>query len=148
MLLFLIPILYFTFQKEFLLESDARYHVIYFTDCVRNTGYLSTNVYEAFEKKLERTNHVYDIKLTVHHKYENSGLSHRFYLATYTDEILNQLYVKGEWYIMHQGDFFAVSVCRKDTSILQKILEKMGISYDLTFNIPFHYGGMVRDECF
>lgn len=147
-LLFLIPVFFFSYQQELLLQGYARYEVTYFTDSIRNTGYISAKRYEEFKKKLSATNHVYEIELSVYETYRNSGEMESFCLGTYTDTILDTLYKKGEWYTLHQGDFISVSIKRKDTGFIERMLRRFGIADVGMAGVSIRYGGMVRDECF
>ena len=147
-LLFLIPVLFFSYQQELLLQGYARYEVTYFTDSIRNTGYISAKRYEEFKKKLAATNHVYEIDLTVYEMYRNSGEKESFCLGTYTDTILDTLYKQGKWYTLHQGDFISVSIMRKDTGFIERMIRMFGIADVGMAGVPIRYGGMVRDECF
>lgn len=147
-LLFLVPVFYFSLQQELLLQGYVRYQVVYFTDSIRNTGYISANRYEEFKQKLELTSHVYDIELSVYERYQNSGTSEEYYQGTYTEDILKKLYKDNQWYKMHQGNFVTVTVRKKDASMVERLLRNFGIRNIASINIPIQYGGMVRDECF
>lgn len=147
-LLFLIPVCFFWYQQELLLQGDVQYQVIYFTDSIRNTGFISAGMYDSFCEKLARTSHSYDIQLSVYKTYWNGGQSEPYCLGTYTEEILDRIYEKGERYTMHQGDFISVSVYRRDSGFVERMLKFMGAGNMSGCEIPIRYGGMVRDECF
>lgn len=147
-LVFLVPVFFFSYQQELLLQGYAQYEVIYFTDSIRNTGYISARRYEEFKEKLAVTNHVYEIELSVYETYRNSGEMESFCLGTYTDTILDTLYKERKWYTLHQGDFISVSIKRKDMDLIERMLRMFGLPYTGMEGVPIRYGGMVRDECF
>lgn len=147
-LLFLVPIYLYSYQQELLLQGYAQYQVTYFTDSVRNTGYISANMFEQFKKKLAVTNHVYDIELSVYSQYRNSGSGESYYIGTYTDSILDKIYQEGEWFKLKQGEFLSVCIKRKDRAFSERMLNAFGLYNHKMAQIPIRYGGMVRDECF
>lgn len=145
-LLFLVPVFFYSYQQELLLQGYAQYQVTYFTDSVRNTGYISAKMYEEFKKKLAVTNHIYDVEISVYRQYHNAGTQDSCFVGTYTDTILEKLYKEGEWFTLKQGDFIAVSVKHKDKLLIERLLG--GLGKGASVQIPIQYGGMVRDECF
>lgn len=147
-LLFLVPIFYFSYQQELLLQNYVQYQVIYFTDSVRNVGYLNQGMYDSLRKNLDQTNHIYEIELAVYEKYRNSGSENSYLLGTYTDDIIDTIYNKQEKYIMHQGDFISISVRRKDLTMIERTIGLLGAKVNYNYSIPIQYGGMIRDECF
>lgn len=130
------------------MQGDVQYQTIYFTDSIRNTGFLSWGMYEAFCKKIAKTGHCYDVQLAVYETYWNTGQAEPYYRGTYTEEILDKLQERGERYIMHQGDFIAVSVYRKDFNSIERMLKFIGAGNKVCCEVPIRYGGMIRDECF
>ncbi|MBR3772744.1 MAG: hypothetical protein IKL07_10805 [Clostridium sp.] len=147
-LLFLVPVFYFQYQEELLLEGEVEYQTIYFTDSVRNVGFVSRNMYEQFLECLSRTRHVYDVEITVYEKNINTSSSYGYWLGTYTDRVMEEIYGPEERFSMHQGNFVSVVVNRKDRNMLERVMGKLGILGQGDINIPFRYGGMIRDECF
>jgi hypothetical protein len=147
-LLFLVPVLFFSYEREILMQGYVQSQVIYFTDCIRNTGYISENTYKEFKRQLAVSKHVYEIEMAVYETYKNTGTKESFVFGTYTDSILETVLNKKSWYILHQGDFLRVSVRRKDKTLLERMLHVLTIGRKEVENIPLQYGGMVRDECF
>ena len=147
-LLFLVPIFSFQYQEELLLEGEVEYQTIYFTDSIRNVGFVSKNMYEQFLESLRRTSHVYQVEISVYEKYVNSDAPYGYWLGTYTDRMLEDMYGPKERFLMHQGNFITVSVYRKDENAWEKFLNMIGVQNIRNGRIPFRYGGMIRDECF
>lgn len=147
-LLFLVPVFYFSCQQELLLQNYVQYQVIYFTDSVRNVGYMNWSMYDSMRKNLDRTNHIYEIELSVYEKYRNSGSENSYILGTYTEDIMDTIYNRREKYIMHQGDFISISVKRKDLTMIERVIGMLGVRENYNYSIPIQYGGMIRDECF
>lgn len=147
-LLFLVPLMFFQYQQEILMQQEVQYQVVYFTDSIRNTGFLSANMYDDFLKKLANTGHSYKVQFEVYEKVWCSGQSEPIYRGTYTEEILDKIYTKGERYEMHQGDFISICVLRTDAGMIERMLSIAGARGMEGCQIPIRYGGMIRDECF
>lgn len=147
-LLFLVPVFYLQFQEDLLLQSEVEYQTVYFTDSIRNVGFVSRNMYEQFLERLRTTNHLYDVEMTVYEKYINSETPYGYWSGTYTDCVMEELYGSKGRFEMHQGNFISVSVHRRDKNAWERLLGSLGILNQENISIPFRYGGMIRDECF
>lgn len=146
--LFILPVFCFQYHEELLLEGEMEYQTIYFTDSIRNVGFISRNMYEQFLESLGRTNHVYEVEMTVYEKNMNSESPYGYWKGVYTDQVLNAIYGPEERFIMHQGNLIAIAVYRKDSNAYEKVLMRLGVLGQGVARIPFRYGGMIRDERF
>lgn len=134
-------------EQECLMVNYAQYQVTYFVDSIRNIGYLNQNMYELFLENLSRTNHIYQIDISVYERYQTSGVEESYLLGTYTEDILEVIYQE-ERYTMHQGDFISVKIKRLNDTKIEKILSILGVVNVSKSSLPIQYGGMIRDECF
>lgn len=146
--LFILPILCFQYHEELLLEGEMEYQTIYFTDSIRNVGFISRNMYEQFLENLDRTNHVYEVEMTVFEKNMNSDSSYGYWKGIYTEQVLDAIYGSEERFLLHQGNLLTVAVHRKDSNAYENVLKRLGVLRQGVARIPFRYGGMIRDECF
>lgn len=134
-------------EQECLMVNYAQYQVTYFVDSIRNIGYLNQSMYELFLENLSRTNHIYQIDISVYERYQTSDVEESYLLGTYTEDILEVIYQE-ERYTMHQGDFISVKIKRLNDTKIEKILSILGVVNVSKSSLPIQYGGMIRDECF
>lgn len=155
-LLFLIPFQYMETRKDMMVQNYITTETAYFVDSARNLGYISKNMYEAYQKKLSETGKALDVQMEHYKKvkvldekksleqyedvYENS------YQEEGTREILSELYEGTGIYGMHQGDFLKVKV--KNLGVLKsgRVLSAL-LGMDVEF-AQTEYGGMIRDEAY
>ena len=142
-LMFIVPLM-----DTWELQDNLSYVVTYaavtdFVDTVRNTGYISSEVYGSFLTTLGATGNTYDV--TMEHREFNEDID--AYLNTYTNTI-NATLNSGNIYKLDKYDYFYVTV--KNTNKTQASVVNNFISSDKTnFKIGVSYGGVVwsvRDD--
>lgn len=131
------------------LQDNLSYVVTYaavtdFVDTVRNTGYVSLEVYSSFLTRLAATGNTFDV--TMEHREFNEDID--AYLNTYTNTIEATIN-SGNKYKLDKYDYFYVTV--KNTNKTQaSVVNSFVSSSDATnFKIGVSYGGVVwsvRDE--
>lgn len=144
---FIIPILYMAQKEDYVLETAITTQTAFFTDTIRNNGYIDEEGYNAFYDWLIKSNNLYDIEISHYKKVviedENNG-----YIMDYeyvsNDEIIKQI-TKNEKYEMKIGDFISVNVVGKDNTFGTKIFNML-TGIDTTNKISVSYGGVIRDE--
>jgi|LFRM01.1.fsa_nt_gb hypothetical protein len=141
-----------------------------FVDAVRNMGYISPEMYDNYLDELALTGNLYKVEMEhakleylpvmeydpVSGQYETvPGEFHKSYIYTYTSEIEEVLFPDprspgysgtGNYYEMHMGDYFTVSVMNLNKTMATRIQEMV---YGRTISpekIFVTYGGMIRDE--
>lgn len=143
-LMFIVPLV-----DTWELQDNLSYVVTYaavtdFVDTVRNTGYISPEVYGSFLTTLSATGNTYDV--TMEHREFNEDID--AYLNTYTNKIVAEIDAHKK-YKLDKYDYFYVTV--KNTNRTQaSILSGFFASEDASnFKIGVSYGGVVwsaRDD--
>lgn len=148
-LLFLVPVSYMASKQDSITQTYVTTECAYLVDSVRNTGFLSRQMYESFLKKLDQTGQAYEIELN-HYKRivditEEEYL--QYYHGIYKEDILTELSgSEKERYELNKGDFFSIRVANKNKTLAARL---QGMFYGRLFGekqIQVVYGGAVRDE--
>jgi len=158
LLLFVAPIL-MVFESQ---DETSRIYVLSetskFVDSVRNLGYITPTLYEDYLRKLVNTNNLYEIEMEHYHMrhdpvYSDPADPTTFqndfkvnYIATYNQDILNDLYSKTGLYSMSKGDYFCVLVYNKNKTLATRIQEMLYNTPLSTAKIVINYGGVIKDE--
>lgn len=148
-IMFLFPMLD-TWERQDDLSYMAAYTAVVDTvDAVRNTGRLTSDMYDDLVSTVNSTGNRFDIQME-HRQYVivpvDGGTPQMVYVNHYTDEILNNLNVSGDYVEFNKGDFFYVSI--KNTNKTQATMLKQNLYATKmeTFKIGVPYGGQVKNE--
>lgn len=112
--------------------------VVDFVDTVRNTGYISPEVYYAFETKLETTGNTFDV--TMEHRKFIEDVSN--YQNVYTNDIMAKI-SSGTNYELDKYDYFYVTVKNTNKTQATVIREFLFANEETSFKIGVAYGGIV-----
>lgn len=147
--MFLVPVSYMASKQDSITQTYVTTETAYLVDSVRNTGFLSKQMYESFLKKLDGTGQAYEIQLNHYKKTVDITQEEylQYYHGIYKEDILAQLFnqEKGR-YLFHKGDFFSVKIVNKNKTMAARL---QGIFYGSLFSknqIQVVYGGAIRDE--
>lgn len=126
-----------------------------FVDSIKNTGYLSKDMYLSFYSKLSATNISYDIEITHAHKVVEPKYDEiiqdytqdytTYFYNIYLDDILTELDNNGCYYFS-QGDYISLHLVNQTKTLatrLQEILFSSAIPEEQIF---VTYGGLIRSE--
>ncbi|MBR3888210.1 MAG: hypothetical protein IKJ32_03840 [Clostridia bacterium] len=136
-------------------QDDLSYMAVYsattdFVDAVRNTGALTSSMYNSFLTQIYGTGNSFEVTLE-HREYlvvptgDINKPTEVDYLYHYTSEIESALN-SGDVYAFDKGDFFYVSV--KNTNKTQATMMKQTIYGTLmeSFSIGVPYGGQIKSS--
>ena len=150
LIMFLIPML-----DSWERQDDLSYMAVYsattdFVDAVRNTGVLTSSMYNSFLTQIYGTGNSFDVTLE-HREYLITPTGNPArptevnYLYHYTSEIESTL-TSGDIYTFDKGDFFYVSI--KNTNKTQATMMKQTIYGTLleSFSIGVPYGGQIKSS--
>lgn len=138
LIMFLFPLLD-TWELQDNLSYVTTYAtVVDFIDTVRNTGYISPEVYYSFETKLAATGNIFAISLE-HRKFIEDVSN---YQNVYTNEIINTL-SSGNNYYLDKYDYIYVTVKNTNKTQATVIREFLFANLEETFKIGVAYGGIV-----
>lgn len=138
LIMFLFPLLD-TWELQDNLSYVTTYAtVVDFVDTVRNVGYISPEVYYAFETKLGSTGNTYTV--TLEHRKFIEDVSD--YMNVYTNEILETIST-GDNYYLDKYDYFYVTVKNTNKTQATVIREFLFANQEETFKIGVAYGGIV-----
>ena len=154
-LMFIAPLLYMAQKQDVISQSYVSNKTTEFIDSIKNSGYISMQMYMDYINKIDATNNLYNIEI-VHAKKvveplynENSGNfledNYIYYVNTYQDKILETL-DKGEDYKFSQGDYISITVVNRTKTIATRLMELFYSSDVPDEQILVTYGGMIRDE--
>ncbi|USB34910.1 hypothetical protein [Paenibacillus sp. YPG26] len=166
LLLYFVPAVQHAQTQKEITYLTVNHSLTEFVDSVRNKGYISPVMYEDFRKELGASGGHFEVELEHQHKkyhpeYTDPSNASTFlndysvqYEGHYMDEMESSLYTDTSQdkdsskrkYYMQMGDYFMVSIQRKDQSqwsILTSIL--YGSEPEIEDG-PLHYGGMVLNE--
>lgn len=131
-----------------------------FVDAVRNTGYLTSRMYQEYLDKLAATNVLFNVELEHQHKKYDPIYSDPMDLSTfqddfsinysgyYTKEILDVLFPNdssiSEKYRFSQGDYFNVKVVNQNKTLATKLSQFIYGRNLPKETIIIHYGGMIK----
>lgn len=149
-LLFLIPLYYFSIKQDMINQIYVTTQTSYLVDSARNTGFLSRQMYETYLKKLAVSGNTYDIEMTHYHRttFEDGAVASMHYVNRYNEEILKELYDETgeERYRFTLGDYFVVRVVNQNQTQAVRIANRLlGVILPRE-QIQVVYGGVVRDE--
>lgn len=147
-LLFLAPLYFMTCKMECTRQCYVQNEVIYFVDCIRNTGFFTEQMYETFEQKLGITREHYEIELMVYEKRKGSGRNNTFYMLRDEEQLWKELRSGNKKIVLRQGDFVSVKVTSKASGMMETLVRaftKRNMELSGTYVV---YGGAVRDDTF
>lgn len=147
-LLFLVPLYFMTCKMECIRQCYVQNEVIYFVDCIRNTGFFTEQMYETFEQKLGITREHYEIELMIYEKKKGSGVENTFYMLRDNEELMEELRLGKKKVLLRQGDFVSIKVTSKASGIMETLVRaftKRNMELSGTYVV---YGGAVRDDIF
>lgn len=154
-LLFLTPMLYMAQKQDIISQSYVSSEATKFIDSIKNSGYISIEMYMDFVKKIDATNNLYNIEIVHSHKVveplydENSSTFledyDTYYYNTYQDEIL-EVFDQRKDYEFFQGDYISIIIKNRTKTIATRLMELFYSSDIPDEQILITYGGMIRDE--
>ncbi len=154
-LLFLTPMLYMAQKQDIISQSYVSNETTKFIDSIKNSGYISPEMYMDFVKKIDATNNLYNIEIVHSHKVveplydENTGTFledyDTYYYNTYQDEII-EVFDQGKDYEFFQGDYISIIVKNRTKTIATRLMELFYSSDIPDEQILITYGGVIRDE--
>ena len=155
LLMFYTPILYFAQKQDAITQSYVSQETTKLVNAIKNNGYLTDSMYDAYLDKLDNTGNLYQVKIVHEHEivapiYDEAGDFQNdvsiHYTNVYEEDILKEIYEKSGMYTFDQEDYITVKVNNRTktyASKLQQLLFQRDIPGDQIF---FTYGGMIRDE--
>lgn len=160
LLLFIYPMMEMLEQQDYTTNLFVYTETTKLVDAVRNTGYLTSRMYQEYLDKLSVTNVIFDVKLEhEHRKYDpiytdpldESSFQDDFavnYRGYYTKEILDILFPNDgsnfEKYYFSQGDYFKVKAVNKNKTLATKVVQFIYGRELPTETIIIQYGGMIK----
>jgi hypothetical protein len=153
--MFLGPLLYMAQKQDSISQSYVSNETTQLVDSIKNTGYLSHDMYQNYINKIDNTNNLFKIEIVHSHKVveplydDNTGTFlndfDTYYTNTYQDEILDA-FDQGEDYYFLQGDYISVTVVNRTKTLATKLMELFYRADIPDEQILVTYGGMIRDE--
>ena len=148
-LLFIVPMKNSIEKKDDIIQTTVTTYTAYFTDAVRNKGYIDRDMYEEFIKWLESSGYLYQINMTHYKKIYYMNESGQGFDMDYeyvsSEFIIEELYKEDERYDFSKGDFIVVNISSKNRTTSQKISKKL-LGVDVDGGVYVNYGGVIRDE--
>ena len=137
-IMFIFPLLDTWELQDNLSYATTYATVVDFVDTVRNVGYISSDVYNAFSTRLGMTGNTFSITME-HRKFlEDIG----DYMNVYTNEIEHTLNTDGI-YKLDKYDYFYVTVKNTNKTQATIIREFIYANQEESFKIGTAYGGIV-----
>lgn len=156
-LLFITPLIYTAEKQDIITQNYIAFETTKFVDSIKNTGYLSDDMYFSFIKNLDATNLLYDIEIVHSHKvvepiYDETTDTflndyNTYTYNTYQDEILEALDSIGSYYFTKE-DYISVQLINKSKTFATKLKELLYSIDMIEEQIFVSYGGMIRDEAY
>lgn len=154
-LMFISPLLYMAQKQDAISQIYVSSETTKFIDSIKNSGYISRNMFDDYVHKIDKTGNLYHIEITHSHKKvapivdvdTNVVLEDfsSYYYNTYEDEIFEQ-FDQGKDYYFNRGDLISIVVSNKNKTTAVSILESF-LGRDIAdTQIVVTYGGMIRDE--
>lgn len=154
-IMFIGPLLYMAQKQDAISQNYISKETSQFVDSIKNTGFISREMYQAFITKIDLTNNLYNIEIVHSHKIveplydENTGIflkNYRiYYRNTYQDEILDT-FDQGKEYYFDRGDYISATVVNRTKTLAVKLMELLYRTDIPDEQILVSYGGMIRDE--
>lgn len=154
-LMFIVPIMYMAQKQDVISQSYVSNETTVFIDNIKNSGYISMEMYMDYIHKIDATNNLYSIEMVHANKIveplydENTGTFledyYIYYVNTYQDKILETL-DQGKDYKFNQGDYISITVVNQTKTIATRLMELFYSSDVPDEQILVTYGGMIRDE--
>ena len=155
-LMFIFPILYFAQKQDAITQTYVLTETSYFVDSIKNSGYITDDMYQRFIKKLDATNHLYTIEIEHSHPVINPVYDEKTNVfmdefrehiyITYTDTIMEGVYGSDRVYKFNQGDYITVKVYNRTKTYATKLQELLFSKRMPVEQIYVVYGGAIRDE--
>lgn len=154
-LLFIVPLMYLAQKQDMITQSFVSSKTTEFIDSIKNTGYLSYDMYISYLRQLGATNVVYEVNIVHAHKtvepiYNEATSSYMIdynvhYDNRYTQDILVELDRAGGYYF-NQGDYISIKVENKSVTYGAKLQHLIFNTNGFDKQIFVAYGGMIRSE--
>lgn len=144
-----LPVYYMALKQDSICQTYVTTETSYFVDSIRNQGYLTKDMYQLYQKRLQATGLLYSVYM-IHYKAELSQIEEggkiiykKYYHTITTKEIL-----KEKSYYFTRGDYFKIEIYNQSKTYATKLGElfygrKLPIE-----QIAVTYGGMIRDEVY
>ncbi len=153
--MFIGPLFYMAQKQDSISQNYVSNETARFVDSIKNTGFLTRNMYMNYIKKIDNTSNLYNIEIIHSHKVveplydENTGTFlndfDTYYRNTYQDEIWGA-FDQGEDYYFSKGDYISVTVVNRTRTLATKLIELFYRADIPDEQILVTYGGMIRDE--
>lgn len=155
---FLLPIYYNAQKQDQISQTYISTETSKLVNEIRNSGVLTSDMYDDYIAKLDATNNLYDVQITHSHLTVNpdytevsGGYTNKtvdYYANVYTDTILDTLYNKNLDYHFTKGDYISVQVVNKTKTFATQLQEMIFAIPTQTEQIIVTYGGAIRDETY
>lgn len=155
LLLFLFPLLYLAQKQDAVTQAYISETTGNLVDAIKNSGYLTTDMYDEFIRKIDLSNNVYEVKIEHSHWvltpiYDASdqftGDYNKYRINTYEDDILEEIYHGSGIYKLTQGDYIVFTVYNKNKTFASRLQENIYQTAMEGKQIFTTYGGVIRDE--
>lgn len=145
--MFGLPVIYMAERQESVQQMFIQTETVYLVDSVRNTGVLTRQMLEEYERKLGITDGICRIEL-MHMKkvfyLTDDGFEEREE-RYYTADIRNQVYKEGA-YSFGTDDYFKVTVREEGRGFLYAVRNIFYPDQGLAGRLLSYYGGTVKYE--
>lgn len=121
-LLFIMPVQNMMQQNQSAMDTYAYTELVDFTDRVRNTGWISEEMFQQLQKGLSATGQVYQLRIT-HQREDEAGT-----LQQWSHEEVLQGLEQEKRYCLQKDDFIRVEIKRQNQTLVGQ------------------YGGRIKDE--
>lgn len=154
-LMFMAPFMYMAQKQDAISQTYVSNETTAFIDSIKNSGYISMEMYMDYIHKIDATNNLYKIEIVHAQKIveplydDNTGSFlddyYTYYVNAYQDKILETL-DQGNDYKFNQGDYISIKVVNRTKTIATRLMELFYSSDIPDEQILVNYGGMIRDE--
>lgn len=153
-LMFLFPLLYLAQKQDAINQVYLEDSTVTFVNDIKNHGYITSNMYERYLKKVNETDNLYKIELVHTHtvvdpKYDETTDTfmddyYTYDKCTYEDDIMKVIYEDDHPYYMRQGDSISLKIYNRTNTFAGRLMRLVGI--DQNTQLLVTYGGIIRDE--
>lgn len=153
-MLFIVPIYQLAQKQDDISQIYVENETTKFVDSIRNSGYISREMYQDYVNKIDKTGNTYNIQICHSHKIVKPNFDDdtgtilngydSYFVNTYQDEVLDA-FDKGEDYKFNEGDYINVTVSNRNKTMAANLLFTLTHS-NADVQVYVTYGGMIRDE--
>lgn len=151
---FVLPVYQLAQKQDDISQIYVANETTKFVDSIRNSGYISVEMYQDYVNKIDKTGNIYNIQICHSHKIVKPNYDDEagtilngydsYFVNTYQDEVLDS-FDKGEDYKFNEGDYINVTVSNRNKTMAANLLYTLThASADVQVFVT--YGGMIRDE--